>query len=103
MEDMPDGDIMFYADGGCTLRDAPAMWKYFRTLMRNVDIVAFQLLQLEAHWTKGDIFKRFGLSIDSQYARTWQNLATYFIIKNNEKTRKFKNIWLELVDDLQLL
>ena len=72
-------------------------------IIAGYDLLTFQLRKPEQCWTKGDIFAKFRVSANSQYANCRQVMATYFILKVSSRTRAFVKLWIDLVADLQLL
>eukprot|EP00747_Dinoflagellata_sp_TGD_P106473 gnl/TRDRNA2_/TRDRNA2_169861_c0_seq14.p1 gnl/TRDRNA2_/TRDRNA2_169861_c0~~gnl/TRDRNA2_/TRDRNA2_169861_c0_seq14.p1 ORF type:complete len:356 (-),score=22.31 gnl/TRDRNA2_/TRDRNA2_169861_c0_seq14:49-1116(-) len=126
---MRDGDLLFYTDAGTAIHKSPE-WNNLTRMtdihdgtnlfagadilahrlddlveqMAGADILAFHLyLMQERSWTKGDIFKEFGVTPDSDYGNTPQICATYFFVKKSSRTIEFMRKWVDLVTNLQLL
>eukprot|EP00747_Dinoflagellata_sp_TGD_P106474 gnl/TRDRNA2_/TRDRNA2_169861_c0_seq15.p1 gnl/TRDRNA2_/TRDRNA2_169861_c0~~gnl/TRDRNA2_/TRDRNA2_169861_c0_seq15.p1 ORF type:complete len:341 (-),score=31.65 gnl/TRDRNA2_/TRDRNA2_169861_c0_seq15:49-1071(-) len=126
---MRDGDLLFYTDAGTAIHKSPE-WNNLTRMtdihdgtnlfagadilahrlddlveqMAGADILAFHLyLMQERSWTKGDIFKEFGVTPDSDYGNTPQICATYFFVKKSSRTIEFMRKWVDLVTNLQFL
>eukprot|EP00747_Dinoflagellata_sp_TGD_P106486 gnl/TRDRNA2_/TRDRNA2_169861_c0_seq6.p1 gnl/TRDRNA2_/TRDRNA2_169861_c0~~gnl/TRDRNA2_/TRDRNA2_169861_c0_seq6.p1 ORF type:complete len:347 (-),score=41.38 gnl/TRDRNA2_/TRDRNA2_169861_c0_seq6:75-1115(-) len=126
---MRDGDLLFYTDAGTAIHKSPE-WNNLTRMtdihdgtnlfagadilahrlddlveqMAGADILAFHLyLMQERSWTKGDIFKEFGVTPDSDYGNTPQICATYFFVKKSRATMEFMGKWIDLVSNLNLL
>eukprot|EP00747_Dinoflagellata_sp_TGD_P028289 gnl/TRDRNA2_/TRDRNA2_133165_c0_seq2.p1 gnl/TRDRNA2_/TRDRNA2_133165_c0~~gnl/TRDRNA2_/TRDRNA2_133165_c0_seq2.p1 ORF type:complete len:519 (+),score=79.76 gnl/TRDRNA2_/TRDRNA2_133165_c0_seq2:19-1575(+) len=99
---MQDGDVLFYMDSGADLGQAKAWGRVF-DLMCKYDIITFNLGWPENMYTKGDTYQRFGVSPADKCYSTGQLSATYFLIKNSERTRQFADLWVELASDYHLI
>lgn len=104
-EKVKDGEILVYADAGCTVRKGTQMWdELVGILEQGWDILGFRLEHWEYKFTKGDIFAKFGVNFDTLgYGACRQVCATYFMMRNSERTRRFVDLWVDLVSDIKLL
>mmetsp|Transcript_125459 Transcript_125459/g.222326 ORF Transcript_125459/g.222326 Transcript_125459/m.222326 type:complete len:336 (+) Transcript_125459:82-1089(+) len=99
-----DGDIFIYVDG-----DTPDTIQRLVPLANNQSgswdiVVERQDPHCEYNWTKGDIFEHFGVKPqDPHYGKTQQYHASRFAIRINEKSRKFLNLWEQLMQDFHLV
>jgi len=97
-----DGDILIYLDGD----EADQMKRLLNVSANNAswDMVVENQIYCEYQWTKGDIFKHFGVKPeDPHYGRTQQYHANKYVIRVNEKSRKFLVMWEELMKDFHLV
>lgn len=91
MEEFHDGDILVYADSGCTLTSGPE-WDRYASILREYDIIGSQIFQTIENWTRKEILDAFndnpdGWLFDRQYC------ATIVIVVISPFTRKFMYEW----------
>jgi len=68
------------------------------------DIFIPEEVKCERDWTKGDVFKKFNVSIeDPQYGTSAQVHAVMTIFRINEKTRTFLKHWEDLMTDFHVI
>jgi len=68
------------------------------------DIFAQSQKFCEASWTKGDIFKHFGVHwSDPHYGLTTQMKAQFWIMKLNHRTIRFMKHWEDLISNFTLV
>lgn len=101
---LPEGDVLVYADAGCTLnpRRCARLRHYIASARAHPDgIVAFRLNGLtEKQWTKAATLEALGCVTPACHDRD-QVLSGAFLIRNSPKTRDLVRRWLEIgsVDD----
>lgn len=101
MEELKDGDYLFYCDSGAFLTKPLSPLIDFLE-KEQTDILFFELDCVEKEWTKRDIFIELGCD-EKKYADSAQRCATYFLLKINEQTRKFVEEWLEYAQKYELI
>jgi hypothetical protein len=88
---MQDGDILVYADSGCTVNSGIQDWI---ALMEDKPMLRFELEHDEKKYTKPDVFEYF------QVQPIWKQLhATVFILKKCAVSLQFANDWLRVACD----
>lgn len=109
LQELNDGDLLVYADSGCTVVDhaTQTLERLLLQLLRKRDSV---LLALNAEcdnpiveWTKADLLAHFGCvgNSDVLQARQWE--ANRIAIFKSPKVLKLINQWLELSANLHLI
>lgn len=103
-----EGDILIYADIGCEFvpSKAKSLLEKLKELEHN-DIMGFACGGLpEKHWTKGDVFRYFGVENDPRFTESTQIAGGFVFMKKSPKTLEIINEWLfvfknhyNLVDD----
>lgn len=86
-----DGDILVYADAGCSLYPSEEWREYWDDLKDN-DIVASRIYQRVDKWTRREVFEIFKNN-GAYWQRLYQFLATVIILKVTPFTRKFIKDW----------
>jgi hypothetical protein len=61
LEATREGDIIVYADAGCTITGSPQGWI---DLARNYGAIFFRLTHKMKTWTKGDVFAALDMPMD---------------------------------------
>ena len=100
MENMNEGDILLYLDGGCEFEIEEKEWlEYCIEKVKTDKIVITDTRdQLENKWNKMDLIEKLNMN-DDKYLNTLQNAATmsmYYICK---ETRDLVNEWYDLCCD----
>ncbi|CAK0895120.1 unnamed protein product [Prorocentrum cordatum] len=107
-----DGDVFLWLDAdlivpGSNMRlagSAASILQKFREILRYKDLVCPITALPEYVHTKGDIFKRFGTTWDSQwYGRTNQFLGSLWGVNVSRRTRAFLSQLQELHADFHLI
>eukprot|EP00928_Gymnodinium_smaydae_P064665 TRINITY_DN4794_c0_g1_i1.p1 TRINITY_DN4794_c0_g1~~TRINITY_DN4794_c0_g1_i1.p1 ORF type:complete len:366 (-),score=29.53 TRINITY_DN4794_c0_g1_i1:176-1225(-) len=100
-----ENDVIIYTDA-----DVTGMIKDFTQVVEEspgnqFDVVVARHPYCENTWTKGDIFKEFGVDPDGDphYAKTMQYMANNWAIRVNSKTRLFMQHWEDLVAQYHLV
>lgn len=100
MNDIQDGDIIFYCDAGSFfIRNPQAI---FNKLTFKSPLFVCDIPLLESCFTKPACFERMGLT-EEKYKASNQIIATYFCFLVTPITRKFMKEWLSLCCDFELL
>lgn len=101
-----DGDTVIWADAD----DVPYVFSdtaddlFKRALSKDKwDVFAKSMRFCENEWTKGDIFKEFNVPWNSEYGLTQQAHAQFFVLRLNNRTRRFMQHWEDLVSNYQLV
>ena len=111
---LQDSDVLVYVDTDFALQsimhsDTDAYLQgVIHNLSRNdVDmVIAPPIVQYgpEWHWTKGDIFKAFNTTWDSDfYGKPPQLTSQRFAMRINSRTREFLRKWEDLASDFHLI
>lgn len=87
---MEDGDILVYADSGCSLYPSKEWVKYFSLLEHN-DILAFRTHHKNIEWTRKSIIDFFGF--DKSWYKLFQYAATVIFFKKNSSSLQFVERW----------
>jgi hypothetical protein len=100
---MNDGDILVYADAGCTIsKQGKANFDSYINMCRSTGSVNFIMRFKEKHWCRGDLFNHL---LAHKFSDTGQIHATTFMLLKNEKNVNVVKEWLStceiypLVDD----
>jgi hypothetical protein len=91
MAELPDGELVLYVDGGCSLHRCAAAWaSWVRQVQEHPSgRLAFTLTTIEEEWTKAGVLDRFGVRGDKRS----QILATISLWVNSEDNRRFLREW----------
>jgi hypothetical protein len=104
MECAREGDVVVYADAGCTLNARPEAQERMTSLVQCAafeqdGLVCFTVPDFyrpeERRWTKRVVLDYFGVS-DDENKNSAQIMATTLIIKNTPKNRRLIRSWYEL-------
>jgi len=96
LKKMENGDILLYADSGCTLNinGKQRLLEYFEIVNNSLfGVLSFDIGSLEKCYTKMDIFKEINAF---ELMNTGQLVGGIFIIKKCEKTVKLVKEWYKL-------
>tara|TARA_B110000967_G_C18888995_1_gene566012 strand:- start:2551 stop:3267 length:717 start_codon:yes stop_codon:yes gene_type:complete len=94
MSNMKDGDILLYADSGCTLRENK---KYMQELFQTVEkdkIIGSLTSYSDVQYTKQDLINHLGME-NSEKINTKQRQATAIMFYVCDKTRNFVDLWYD--------
>lgn len=96
---LPEGDVLVYADAGCTLnrRQCNRLRQYINSARSHPDgIVAFRLNgHPEHHWTKAATLDALGCTTSTCQGGD-QVMAGAFLIRNSPVTRRLLRQWLDM-------
>lgn len=97
LKKISENDILVYADIGCEFSSAgkKIFSDYLAHLKKN-DFLVFSTYndQSESVWTKKELIELFNLPY--QKIKEEQVAATFFLIKNNERSREIMQEWLSI-------
>lgn len=98
---MEEGDYLFYCDSGSYYINRV---QYLVDCMEenNESIMAFELPLISEQWTKNETFEFLGCNCD-EFKKSNQILATYILIKKNNKTIKLIEEFLEACCDEKII
>ena len=94
---LQDGDLLIYADAGCTLNpDGAARLAAYLELLRTnfFGMVAFRLTHPERHYTKRALLDGMGTSADQR--ASGQYMATVVMLKHTSYTLQFTRNWFNM-------
>jgi hypothetical protein len=105
MDQMKDGDILLYLDGGCEIdiRYRDMMIQHFETVRTDL-IIGLPISYKEKQWTKMDLFIALD-AVDDQLMNSIQRQACTIMFYVCDKTRQLVDQWYEyasyyhLIDD----
>ena len=80
MNQCEDGDIIVYADAGCTIEKSKEWQKYFDILSGKCDIIALRIFQKNIQWTRKEIIDHFHFD-NKRWLNNFQFQATIFFEK----------------------
>ena len=115
LEKNPNLDILFYSDIGNHIRiEGRERYEKYVNILSNSehDILAFQLSpqsdyplegvsslvkheHIEAEWTKGDLFRHFGIDENHAHAQTPQIQGCLFAVKNTANVTCWLKNWIK--------
>jgi hypothetical protein len=104
LERMEEGDVLVYADAGCTMNQGGThrLNEYFEMVRQNEKgILAFQLTYPEILYTKSDVFEALGASEEEKQSN--QLLATVIVLRKCAASMDFVKEWYGLVEDNHLV
>ena len=95
---MNDGDILFYADAGCTIPNKKEtitkLKKYINIVNKHeTGILAFRNPFYEKKWTKGDIFNHFHATHETKQYGGRQMTANRMVIRKCERSVNIIKLW----------
>ena len=98
---MNDGDVIVYADAGCTLnvRGKARLLQYIDMCDRG--IVSFQSPHIEKEWTKGDLSQYLGASQSD--LSSGQFVGGIFLIRKSKSTVDLVDRWYDACCNYRLL
>lgn len=88
---MKDGDILVYADSGCSVFKNNEWKRYFNLLQKHTAILFMLPLTCETY-TKKNVLEHYSY-IGKNWKKRYQIAATFFLLKKNEKTLDFVREW----------
>ena len=102
LERMKEGDVLLYADAGCTLNKAAVgrLKEYIAMCQGPEGNVGFQMGHLDVHWCKMDVIERLEAH---EHAGTGQFIATSFLIRKCPRTVEMVRRWYELAQDYHMI
>ena len=99
LRQMPLGSTLLYVDGRTGLHPTCKKIDWFDKFINSKrhDIGLYKTIHKEFKWTTGDLFSFFNLTTYSKSASSVQYCGTYLCLKNNIKTQKFVEAWLDIL------
>ncbi len=94
-----EGDILFYADAGCTLNKEgkDRFNEYVDMLLKSeFSSLSFQMDHLEKKYTKGDLFKYFNLEKDEEIKNSGMLVGGVFFVIKNKNSVDLINEWYSI-------
>jgi len=92
---MQDGDILVYADSGCSVYKDEEWNRYFGLLEKHNGIV-FLINGTNEQYSRRNIIEHFS-DIGKHWKRRYQIAATFFLIRKTPETVAFVREWQELM------
>ena len=99
LRDMADGDVLMYADAGCTFLSTPE--PYVR-LAAQYGLVAFRIELPQGHYTKGAVFAALDMPMD-MWAPEGQIIGGILLLQKRPFTSFLIAEWLRLCQDERLI
>lgn len=90
-----DGDIVIYADAGCSVYPTKE-WKKYKKILSKYDIVAQRIFQRTDHWTRRELLDAFLPSNGCNWPKLYQYQATVFM-RVSDFSKMFLYQWIELI------
>jgi len=95
---IPNGAILIYSDAGAEISLAGVdRLRELVLITRKVGLVGFHTPYDVGDWTKGDLLRYFGYSLNDSILSAKQLCANYLLIKNSPYNRAIFNSWAEIV------
>ena len=105
-EEVDDGDIVIYADAGCTINSngKNRFNEYIKMFDETVNpnkygIISFQMNLPERDYTVKQLFDYFSYDIEHQYALDGQYVGGILICKKNEHCKNLLKEYIRIIDD----
>lgn len=95
MQKMNDGDILVYADSGCSLQNCKE-WNKIENILDNYDIIAQNIYQSTEEWTRKEIIDYF-INNPKGWINAPQHCATTIIIKVSDFSRRLISEWRDCI------
>lgn len=91
LNQLEEGDILVYADCGCTLRKSN-QWNEYAYLLMKYDIIAQRIFQPTYKWTRKEIIEKFSDNPEN-WTKACQCCATVIMIKCTAFTKQIISQW----------
>lgn len=90
LDSVADGDVVVYADSGCTIsKDAAGKIADYASFAAENGVASFSLDAFpEEKWTWEKVFTYFGVPTESEIRETGQRIGTYFAVCKNQKGKE---------------
>ena len=101
LDRMEEGDILVYADAGCSLnpRGIPRLKDYIKMVKDSpCGILGFDQHFREAEWTKADLFDYFGVLGNPQYIDHGQVASTCFVMQKKIRSQQMMDEWFYIMN-----
>lgn len=111
LKKLDENDIIFYTDGRCGIENKYLFGMKIKKiewvekfLKSNDDIALWRMgSNIENQWTSQDLFEELNINNDKSIKESGQFAGTFIMIRNNTKTKKFINNWLNVCNNTNLL
>lgn len=92
-----DGDMLIYADLGCefSANGAKNLLAKLKEL-ESSDMIGFSLGTIEKEYTKGDVFRHFGVENDARFTQSHSIMGGIIFMKKSQKTLQIIDEWLDI-------
>ena len=104
LHQIPEGDILVYADAGCSINSGgKARFNDYIDMLNTTEsgVLAFQLEHKTRGYTKRKVYDYFGMSPETD--DSLQNLATIILLKKNANSLKLVTEWNEIMQKYHLI
>lgn len=102
VDQLEEGDIVVYSDGGICWNSAPTALRRFDEYLQMVSpekpILAFQEPYVEQEWTKGDLLKAAGVYDNENVCTSNQLWGGSFLLMKSAVSMRFLQEWIALND-----
>ena len=101
LKELNDGDILVYSDAGCTIKNDKNSINQLEDLISEIEkswegVLCVRNSFIEKNWTKGDVFKYFGVYDDPSFTDTKQfSSGRLHIAKKCKHALKIYSQWWE--------
>lgn len=95
VQGLPDGEIVIYADAGCSLQKCEE-WNKIERILEDKDLIAQRIFQPSYKWTRREIIDAFKDN-PSDWTDKMQFCATAIILKTSSFSRRFVKEWRQLM------
>lgn len=103
-KELRDNDCLMYTDGDYSYVQAGNGVRLCQSMTDDLVLLRLPSIYCEHAWTKGRVFQEFKVPWnDSHYGLTVQINAAGYVLRVNERTRKFLALWEELASHLELI
>lgn len=99
MSKIENGDILFYADAGCTInKEGKKRFEEYiqMLLLSEFSNMSFQMVPIEKAYTKGDVFKYFSLEKEEAIKNSGMLVGGVFFLKKDSNSIKLIDEWFSI-------
>ena len=93
MQDMADGDILYYTDGRSCIHGHMSWLTEFVASGADIGVLHLEPERVEQIWTRGDLMAEFAVPLDSAHALSPQFMATTWAVRKNATSLAFIEKW----------
>ncbi|PRY11232.1 hypothetical protein CLV24_11127 [Pontibacter ummariensis] len=95
LAEMDNGDILVYADSGCTVHKDKEWSRYF-DLLKEYNALVFLINGTNEEYTRRSIFEHFS-GVGKHWHKRYQIAATFFLLKKTPETVAFVQEWQDVM------
>lgn len=95
INELKDGDIVVYADAGCSVYNT-AEWRAIEKILSKYDIIAQRLYQRTDKWTRREVLEYFINTNGKYWPKLFQYEATV-LLRVSDFSKKFVQEWLDFI------